>query len=96
MLWLKLFLRADVSSFNFSDCKIHECVFGYVGAGLGQLFGRKDVGACCLKLDVGSDEAHEFGAGIGVECDVFLYVFGFGNPFDDICNMQGGLVDCGW
>ena len=46
-----------------------------------------------MKPDACSDEAHEFGAGIGVERDALLHVLGFGNPFDDVRNAQGGLPD---
>ena len=96
MSWPKLSSRADVPSFNLPDRKIHERAFGHAGAGLGQLFGGEHAGAGGLKPDAGGHEAHEFGAGIGVERDALLHVLSLGNPFDDVGNAQGGLADRGW
>ncbi len=85
----------QVSSVNLPDRELHEGAFGHAGAGLGQIFGGEQLGTGGLKPDAGSHEAHEFGAGIGVERDALLHILGFGNPRDDVGNAQRGLADRG-
>ena len=93
-LWPRPFSRANLSSVYLPDREFHESTLGHAGAGLRQFFcARKDTGPRRLKPDARGDEAHKFGAGIGVERDALLDVVSFGNLLDDIRNAQGGLPD---